>query len=433
MQYLSQFLTGNSRIGDIIQCPERGHKFTDGAEVWARTGVLFAAGSYPRAAAKDVCMVNGLAATGFSSGGIALSLATNGTGTWVMVDSTLTTTVRVSTNNGQTWSTVSHNNANPANSVVWCSGAGRFVTFGNSNTSITASYSTTGSSGWTAGGSNTPGFTPVANTVRAATDGTNIVAAWSSSSSSHNTCVTTTNGTTLTSRTMTSNIGTATVLVAALTTLSPARFIIVTDGRQVHASSASDGSTWSAAVTLSNNLLGGSTVVVGAAGGNGVYMVAARGGYATSPDAATWTYYAWPGKLTSATAEYDAFAPGKVGATYPNWLRYEGGAFITGTANASDFSNTQQGVFGYCTDNVSFQTRQLTYPTDAVANSQLLVASGNGYLIALHAGAAAASSVQNAQYSASWFTSADYVGRARPIVPAAVASSAMMATYQRIA
>jgi hypothetical protein len=433
MSYLSQFLAGNTRIGDIITMPEMGHKYTRGNEVWVHTGTLFPAASYSRAAAESLTMVNGLASSGLTAAAIGISLATNGTGTWVLADSSSATQIRYSTNNGQTWSSANHNNTNQVNTVVYNAGVTRFVAFGNSNTAITASYSTTGTSGWTSGGSNTPAFTPVANSVRAATDGTNIVAAWSSSSSSHNTCVTTTNGTTLTSRTLATNIGTGLPLVASLPTLSPARFIIVnTVSRAVQASSASDGSMWAAAITLDSTMMGGSNSIVGAAGGNGVYMVAGRAGYATSPDATTWTYYNYPGTLSSATAVFDNFAPGKFGSSYPNWLRYEGGAFITGSANAADFANAAQGVFGYCDDNVSFKVRQLTYPTDAAANAQWIVASGNGYLVTAPAGAAFSSNVQNSQYSASWLTAADYVGRARPILPATVASSATIAAYVRL-
>jgi hypothetical protein len=426
MSYLTQFIAQAARVGDIREFPEAGASFPRGAETWSRCGSAIASSGFTQAIAEPRTMISGLAAT-LSNTVIALKMATNGTGTWVMVDAASATSLRVSTDHGATWAGVVHNLTLQASTVEWIQSAGRFVAFGCDNTNIKASYSANGTSGWTAGGSLTPPTTPTANSVRSATDGTIAVISWTSTASSASVVATTTNGSSLTQRSFAAAISSNTnQYVACDASLGTGRWMVISESRSAKVSTAADGSAWAAVVSLSNTSIG---TVCGAAGGGGGFMVTGDAGYANSPTGATWTYRNYPSRLSGAVT--DAFAPGKSGLAYPNWLSYDGTRFITGTANAANFSNNYQGKFGYTSDGINWTLRQLTYPSENIANAQILVNSAAGYLVAAHAGVA--TSLQNAQSSANWITNCDYVGIARPLIDSHDTGGIATSFYVKIA
>jgi len=393
-------------IGDMIADTERGTLYQKGGKTFLRTGTVLASASYPEAATDTGLMVNGLAST-LPTNVAVTGYHTNGTGTWIAAYGNATN-VLISTDNMATWTNKAHNNANAVVDVKWNAAQSRFITYGNSNTTISCSYSATGAT-FTGGGTYLPGVTPVAGTVRAATDGTTTLCAWRSTTS--NTAVATTaDGVTLTARTLSSNLSaSANVLVAACVAFGAARWQVAQDGSaNTFRSTASDASAWADSNAL------GSVALCGLSGGSS-YMLAVKtdGSYYRTTDGITWSQLALPSIITTSIATTDLFSVGgRTQDTYPNWLYFDGTRIVTGTALSSRGTNAAQGLFGYTTDGLLWSTRQLTFPCEATALAQLAVMSGNGYLGTLPAGVA---NQVGAQRSATWISACDYVGKARPV------------------
>ncbi len=402
----NQFFNGAYEMGEITFHSERGSYFTRNGKLRLRSGTILPAAGYPLAAADGGLMVNGIAST--IPANIAVTgWATNGTGTWIIAYGNAST-VLISTDNLATLTTKTHNNANPVVDVQFNAASSRFITFGCSTSAVTCSYSANAGSTFTAGGSLTPGVTPTANTVRSACDGTICLAAWQSTAS-NTAVVTTADGVTLTSRTLAAaTAANKQPLVAVLPSLGGARWLISNESSG-QSSTAADGSAW-----VSANIPNGYRIPCGLAGGNGMFLGinSTDNGYIKSTNGTSWTIKALPSLYSVTNPTTDLFSPGGVGSVYPNWLQFDGERFVTGTANASRAANTAQGIFGYTLDGELWSTRQLTFPCESVAGSQLAVMSGNGYLGTLPAGVANQIGAQN---SASWKTTCDYVGKARPV------------------
>jgi hypothetical protein len=134
-------------IGGLRFMPDVGGDFTDvDGSYYLRSGLGATAASYPTAATKEHIKISGVPNT--YSGGAATQIADNGAGTIVVADAS--TTLKVSTDGGVTFSSV-----NPALSslgteaVVW--NGSRFIAAAISSANMYCSYSTNGTS-WTSGG-----------------------------------------------------------------------------------------------------------------------------------------------------------------------------------------------------------------------------------------------------------------------------------------
>lgn len=396
-------------IGDMVTETERGNTFTRANKKFLRSGTILPAASYPEAAADTGLMINGLASTLPRNIALTSMPATDGAGNWVACYGDATN-VLISTNNGQTWTDRAHNNTNPVMDCEWIAGASRFVTFGNSNTSITMSYATAALSTFTSGGSITPGTVPAVNTVRSATDGTIALCAWASSSGSHSVVATTTNGTSLTSQAYGATFSNNTpVMVACCVGLGAARWMV---GQVLSGSARISTATDASAFASSGNA--NLTSICGLSGGSNFFLMVSSSGQYNKYSGGSWgTVKTLPGILSSSSTMTDMFAPGgTISATCANWLFYDGTRIITGTSSASNGANAAQGLFAYTTDGEEWITRQLTFPSAAVSSAQLSVFAGNGYLCALPTGV---SNQVGAQYSQNWLTAPDYVGKARPV------------------
>lgn len=405
--YRSDFMPASTPIGGIIFDTDVGTTLTrpDGS-VFLRTGTIATTASYPLAAKQQGLQVNGLPATN-SQSFLCSGAATNGSGTWVLATA-FTSVVLVSTDHGHTWTSVAHNNANVCSDVVWT--GSRFVVFGNNTAAITASYSTTGTSGWTAGGSSSiSGSAGTANTAKAAHDGTNGVVVVQCSAT-NGAIATFTDGTTLTAR----NAAVAPSQqpqIAVLPSLGATRWIITSGGASSYnLSSAADGSAYTSQTSPA-------TSTFGIAAGNGVIVWSAGHTYYTSTNATTWT---------TRTFSYSTSFAGAMAFSSPynkNGVMFDGSNFLISSQSASS------GLFAYSSDGVSWQNRA----TLAIGNANPLALSGAGNLIIVPAGGAVNS---NILYSSSWLTSCDYVGKILPTTlqsnSGPVANSAFMLGYVRV-
>jgi len=365
--------SSNYTIGDIKFDTERGTSYQRGGKTYLRSGSVLSASSYGLASTDSGLMVNGVAST-LPANVAVTGFDTNGTGTWIAAYGHATN-VLISTDNMLTWTTKAHNNANSVCDVKWNPAQSKFITFGSSATQITCSNSPTGAT-FTAAGSLTPGVVPVAGTVRATCDGTTILCAWQSTSA-NTTVATTTDGATLTSRTLSASIAAnKQPLVASCISLGVARWLVAQESGTAafYVSTASDASAWQSAGNP--NITGGTTV--GVCGGSNFFTaVFSNGATLKTTNGTTWTQSALPAQASAIVATTDMFAAGGA-ITFPNWLYFDGTRVITGTALSTTGLNAAQGLFGYTTDGDNWYTRQLTYPCSAVAGAQLAGIEGNG-------------------------------------------------------
>jgi hypothetical protein len=195
----SQKFGGSNPIGSMQLMPDQGGviNLADGSE-WLRTGLVASASNYPIAATVESLKVTGNIVTGANTTTQIYQMADNGAGTIVAV--TNSTTVLVSTDNGATWATQSvtlgGSVASGVTSVIW--NGSRFIVVGNNSSTYGFAYSANGTS-WTTGGSSTT-TTGAANNVTAkmAWNGSVALSVCSGATS----LATTTDGATITSRTM---------------------------------------------------------------------------------------------------------------------------------------------------------------------------------------------------------------------------------------
>lgn len=427
MSYVSDALgQGAYEIGDLILAQDLAPTFIRKGRTFARCGSAIPAASYPMAATDPRTMISGIASTGFPAANYIRSYATNGTGTWVFVTSS-STNVYVSTDNCATLTSVASANAYNISDVVYNASVGRFITFGNDANVIGCSYATNPDGTWSGGGTYTPGINMSPGSIRAACDGTTVVATWDANVATVNCVLTTTDASSLTVRALGSSIS-GTPIISVLPSLGVSRWLIIM-GTSQFVSTASDGSAWGSASTSPQSAIGN---IVGLASGNGKSIACGRTSYAISTNNTSWTTYSYPLPLSASVATFDGFAPGAMATTAANWINFDGSHFVTGTATYADFGNAVQGRFGWSADGITWATRQLTYPSAAAANSQRQQASANGYLVSFQTGAAGGSTHVSFQRSANWKTTCDYVGVARPLTPTLVAGNSAISYFVSI-
>lgn len=415
MSFVSQVLGGGGvEIGDIMLTAEAGSKYTVRGRVFARAGTVYPSASYPLAAAEPRTMVNGLPSSVPENVNVS-GWATNGSGIFVVAYGD-GTNVLVSTDNGQTWSTQAHGVGISATDVAY--NGTRFIVVGNTTSAVYCRYSTNGTS-WS-GSANAPVTSAVADTAHIAADGTTALIVVAGTDVAN--AATTTDGSTLTARSLAVSTSATTPFIAVLPSLGGTRWLVGSGASNWNQSTTSGATAFTSVSTPS----GSGVTTVGLAAGAGIFVafVAGTPSYYTSSNGTSWTLRGLPGFSVSAGST-DDFVPFAVARA--NWVHFDGTRFVTSTATPS--SNAAQGVFGYSTDGIEWITRQLTYPS---TQNGLVVMSGNGGLAALPTGS---SNRVGAQYSASWLTTCDYVGKARPISTKAATisnTSMSMAGYVRI-
>lgn len=427
MSFASDVSGGNAYdIGDLLLSPENGERFVRKGRTFSRCGSAIPASGFPRAAVNQRTMINGLASSGLPATSYIKSWASDGAGKFVFVTDARNT--YYSLDNGQTLAITSA--GNPADTVVYNASVGKFITFYNDANNVLTSSATNPGGAWSSGGSLTPGNTMIAGTIRAVCDGTNVVAAWQSNSAAAASALTTTDATTLTSRSFGASTDTSTKppFLSVLPSLGTSRWVVMY-GVTSYVSTNSSGSSWSGANTSPQGAAGN---IVGLASGNGKTIACGRIAYSISIDNLTWTTYAYPSVVSSSTPAFDGFAPGANSNTCANWLNFDGSHFVTGTATYADFANAVQGKFGFTADGLSWTMRQITYPCYAAALSQRQQVSANGYLISFQTGVGGATGHIPVAYSANWKTSANYVGIARPLLPPIPSNSSLAAYYVSI-
>ncbi|MBC3927769.1 hypothetical protein [Undibacterium sp. CY21W] len=327
--------------------------------------------------------------------------AHNGTGTVVVVYNDATY-VLVSTDYGRTWSKIAHNLPGANVGVVWLSG--RFIlasaaTTTTSSDSVKCSYSTTGAT-FTAGGTVVLDGVAYTGNTSIATDGTRAIICIGSSSGATK-VVSTTDGVTLTSRTVPSApYGTDPKILYNASAGANGWLICASGGVTTAArSTVADGSAWEV-VTLPANFANTS----GAASGLGLFVIGTLTNFYTSTNGATgsWSNIGNPQIPSTANTSGTAGIAGKLS------INFDGTRFVLGTGLSLSGSGGSQ--FMYTTDFRQFTTRQII--PQSISNQT------NLYLTALPAGnammflPASPSSGSSTSYiwSANWLTSSEYVG-----------------------
>lgn len=161
------------RIGSIEMFPDMGSSiaYPDGAE-YLRTGVAKAAASYPVAAGVQHLQVFGSQATS-GVNAAPTDLCTDGAGNWLMCYGSVTNVLK-SSDNGATWSTLTHSLG--VNAVSCTYAAGKWVISGNSTTQLLAQYRTDLSGNFSTTSLSQAITTGVADTAMVRGDGTSFVA-----------------------------------------------------------------------------------------------------------------------------------------------------------------------------------------------------------------------------------------------------------------
>jgi hypothetical protein len=405
-------MRGDTEMGGLVVDPEDGTS-------WARTGTLFPAAAYPKAAKNPRTMVNGIAITLPTLVNIT-GIADNGAGTIVAAFGS--NLVMYSTDNGVTWNTVSGGNANLVTDVAWCAAAGRFINVGNSATDVTVSWSATGVTGWTTGVAFTASLsTGTAGTARIKSDGSTCVIA-----AKHNGSFlfTTVNGASGFTRTTASAFAGGQPYITVLPSLGATRWLVVqNNGNGGFQSVAADGSgTWA---SMNISAIGN---ICGLASGNGIFVAFAdsQSSYATSINGTTWTTRGLP-FANPGNALADGLLPYTGGGG--SWVKFDGFRFVT-DCGATQATAVAQGLFAYSTDGINWTSRQLTVGATGAINNKFGVYSTGSNLFAYYNGGGAG--LTTAQYSFNWATSCDYVGKARNGLVNYLSGNVMQSSYVRI-
>lgn len=377
----STLFGGGDQIGDYVLAPDLGNIFVNGVKEYLRTGFLADAASYPNAATKKHLQAVGLASTN-ATAIAATGIADDGASTIVVAYGN-STNVLVSTNGGQTWSTVAHNCGAPVTSVVH-TGA-RFIAFGNDASTIKAAYSASGTT-WTAGG--TLATSATSSTARAAWNGTVAMVVVNGGT----VAATTTDGTTLTSRT--------------ITTLSAQPSIGVKSGAFLFGAggastlySTTDG-TSPVTRTIPSAMATNGLSIAGTAV-NWVVQSATSGQVLTSSDLTTWVVRSLPG-----------FASSK----FLGRLTYGAGRVYVSADSLPQLI--------YSDDGVMWQSKSIT---SSPASSSAWIVSPNGKVF-VNSGANTTASIL---YTAD-FNVADYVGVSIASIGSGTASINSQVLYVRI-
>lgn len=405
----SQKFSGNVyQVGDPAFLLDAGTIVTKpDMSKFLRSGIVGLSTLYPQAAKIESLMAHG---TGISTLPVTTSItayAYDGNNTVVLCYGDATN-VMVSTNKGVSFSLIPHNLGIAATSVIRT--GTRFIVAGCDGTNVKCSYSTTGAT-FTTGG--TIPFTGSAGT-RMSWDGAIAVIAVSQSGVVTSTIFTTTDGATLTARTIPAQIysTSSTVRIICNPSAGANRWLLVGVGNTVAArSTAADASTWESVVLPVTTIM--STSV-----GLGLFVCATGTNFYTSPTGATGS---WSTIINQQMTNSSSIS-GAFGVAGDMSIQFDGTRFLIGTTLS--FSSTFSQQFAYTTDFKNFTTRQTIPQSIGTTNNP-------SYLTAVPIGVnllllpASASSPSNSYiYAANWFTSSEYVGSSAPFWMAQVAGGA---------
>ncbi|MBR7792303.1 hypothetical protein KDM87_06795 [Undibacterium sp. FT147W] len=404
-----KFSGGAYQIGDAAYIPDSGTVITKPDQTkFLRSGTVALSTLYPQAAKIESLMVHGTGISTLPATTSITAYAYDGNNTVVLCYGDATN-VMVSTNKGVSFSLIPHNLGIAATSVIRT--GTRFIVAGCDGTNVKCSYSTTGAT-FTAGG--TRPFTGSAGT-RMSWDGAIAVIAVSQSGVATSTIFTTTDGATLTARSIPAQIystSSSTVRIICNPSAGANRWLLVGVGNTVAArSTAADASAWELVVLPV-------TTIVSTSAGLGLFVCATATNFYASPTGATGSWTATANQqVTNSSSVSGAF--GVVGDMS---IQFDGTRFLIGTASSSSSTFSQQ--FAYTTDFKNFTTRQ-TIPQSigTTYNPSYLTAvpiSTNLLLLPASANSPSDSYI----YAANWFTSSEYVGSSVPFWMAQVAGGA---------
>ena len=402
-----KFGGGAYQIGDAAYIPDSGTVITKPDQTkFLRSGTVALSSLYPLAAKIESLMAHGTGISTLPATTSITAYAYDGNNTVVLCYGD-TTNVMVSTNKGVSFSLVPHNLGIAATSVIRTST--RFIVAGCDGTNVKCSYSTTGAT-FTAGG--TMPFTGSAGT-KMAWDGAIAVIAVSQNGVATSTVFTTTDGVTLTARTIPAQVysTSSTVRIICNPSAGANRWLLVGVGNKGAArSTAADASTWESVVLPV-------TTIVSTSVGLGLFVCATATNFYTSPTGATGSWTATANQqMTNSSSVSGAF-----GVAGDMSIQFDGTRFLIGTTSSYVTTFSQQ--FAYTTDFKNFTTRQTIPQSIGTNNSSYLTAvpiSTNLLLLP-----AAASSPSNSYiYAANWFTSSEYIGSSAPFWMAQVAGGA---------
>lgn len=397
MSDLREFIGGGgSQIGDAEYLPDSGtiYKRANGDEL-SRSGTVMLASNYPLAAKVESLMVHGVSIVTLPVSFAKITgCACNGSGTIVLCYNDATN-VLVSTNSGATWALVAHNigGGQPAYSVEW-TGSKFIVAGGQNTTTIRSSYSTNASA-FTAGGTLVvaenagPG-------VRIKSDGSISVIVGANATATTQ-VVTTSDGVTLTAKTIPTTTFTSVPVILNLPSLGANRWLICSVGSTAAIrSTAADGSAWES-VTLPAALISFSA-------GLGMFVGATATTIYTSPTGATgsWTAIVPPGLYAAGANNVASW-----GLINEFSIIFDGTRFVLGTGTGVGASQ-----FAYTTDFQKIVTRQIIPNTIVGANISLACIPFGTGMIFLQNGTGTASNKMI--YANNWFASCEYVGSVVP-------------------
>lgn len=243
--YRSQFLPSAEPVGSMAFFQELGSGFTqyDGSE-YLKTGLAKSTTGYDLAARSESTQVFGLPCTGNFPTTVK-GYATNGTGTIVVADGDATN-VRVSTNNGATWSNVAHNLATPAVGVAF-NGTSTWVVIGNTTSAFKISSTSAPQTSWTA---RTPPSSFSAGTADSASvcwDQTNLKFACVAAGGTSNFAAYSSDGTSWTAISLSVSLSVKTSIAASTTGQ------LVAIGNGVSTNKSSNATSWSTGGNISSS------------------------------------------------------------------------------------------------------------------------------------------------------------------------------------
>lgn len=410
MSNINQFMSGGGYlVGDAAYFPDSGTVLgrSDGS-VFLRSGTVALTSIYPLTAGVESLMAHGTGISTLPATASITAYAYDGNNTVVLCYGDATN-VMVSTNKGVSFSLIPHNLGIAATSVIRT--GTRFIVAGCDGTNVKCSYSTAGVT-FTAGG--TIAFNGSPGT-RMSWDGSIAVIALSWAGQTTNTILTTTDGATLTARTIPAQIystSPSTVRIICNPSAGANRWLLVGVGNTVAArSTAADASTWESVVLPV-------TTITSTSVGLGLFVCATGSNFYTSPTGATGSWTATANQqITNNLSISGAF-----GVAGDMSIQFDGARFLIGTTTSFSSSFSQQ--FAYTTDFKNFTTRQTIPQSIGTANnySYLTVVPVGANLLLLPA---FASSPSNSYiYAANWFTSSEYIGSSAPFWMAQVTGGA---------
>ncbi len=420
-------------VGGYVVEPDQGLKITRGLVEYQQTGVAWPATGYTEAANVDGLKINGIASSGFAGGVVAKAWAHNGNGTIIVLIGSATH-YYLSTDYGATWALVQHGMAEAPTVVLWAFNK-FFLYAGTSQSTILVSSSPTGlatssqATTWAAVATIALGnANDYRNYVTASFDGTRIIVLPSGSvGQAINSLAISTTGTAYAGVSL-YNAATAGGSFTTFFVNNPAagnnRWLSVwyNNGTAYHLrSTAADGTAWQAVTLPTTKQIIGLTVA-----NNLFVLVDISGDTFTSPTAATgsWTKV---GAIPTFTSAQLTTAPlldpvGGDSTTLNNYgydtkisyIQHDGTRFLIHTGPCINASSVT-GVFSYSTDLITWTTRQLTYAGGRAVNGQLAVLPLSNSRLFTFPLRATDSSPDGVQYCDNWFSTPNYIGRARPV------------------